>query len=95
MAWNEPGNNGQDPWGRRGANQGPPDLDEMLKKLRERFAGGGSGGGGSDDDSEYEDVTRPLEEYVMGVLDVLSKLNNDIPESAFDDMKRRVRQRMD
>ncbi|MEC9406845.1 MAG: FtsH protease activity modulator HflK [Pseudomonadota bacterium] len=46
MAWNEPGNNGQDPWGRRGANQGPPDLDEMLKKLRERFAGGGSGGGG-------------------------------------------------
>ena len=49
MAWNEPGNNGQDPWGRRGPNQGPPDLDEMLKKLRERFSGkgpGGSGGGG-------------------------------------------------
>ena len=49
MAWNEPGNNGQDPWGRRGPNQGPPDLDEMLRKLRERFSGkgpGGSGGGG-------------------------------------------------
>ncbi|WP_348673406.1 FtsH protease activity modulator HflK [uncultured Abyssibacter sp.] len=46
MAWNEPGNNGQDPWGRRGPNQGPPDLDEMLKKLRERFSGGGSGGSG-------------------------------------------------
>lgn len=47
MAWNEPGN-GQDPWGRRGGNnQGPPDLDDMLKKLRERFSGssGGSGGG--------------------------------------------------
>lgn len=46
MAWNEPGN-GQDPWGRRGANQGPPDLDEMLKKLRQRFSGSGGGSGGS------------------------------------------------
>jgi len=39
MAWNEPGgnrNNDRDPWGsgNRGGNndQGPPDLDEALKK---------------------------------------------------------------
>ncbi len=52
MAWNEPGggnNKPKDPWG--GGEQGPPDLDEALKKLQERlgglFGGGGSSGGGS------------------------------------------------
>jgi len=57
MAWNEPGggnNKPKDPWG--GGDQGPPDLDEALKKLQEKFGGlfggkssggaGGSGGGG-------------------------------------------------
>jgi modulator of FtsH protease HflK len=39
MAWNEPTNPNRDPWsaGRRGG--GPPDLDEMLKRLRARFSG--------------------------------------------------------
>ncbi|MDY6890182.1 MAG: FtsH protease activity modulator HflK [Pseudomonadota bacterium] len=63
MAWNEPGGNGNnhDPWsggggnrGKRGGNdQGPPDLDEALRKLQDRLGGlfgggkrkGGSGGG--------------------------------------------------
>ncbi|MFN2328308.1 MAG: FtsH protease activity modulator HflK [Chromatocurvus sp.] len=52
MAWNEPGGGGnkpKDPWG--GGDQGPPDLDEALKKLQQRlnglFGGGGSSGGGS------------------------------------------------
>lgn len=65
MGWNEPGNN--DPWsnggsgnnsggGRRpnGGQDGPPDLDEALRKLQEQlgamFGGGGkktSGGGGA------------------------------------------------
>lgn len=48
MAWNEPGGNKNDPWG--GNNQGPPDLDEALKKFQEKigglFGGGGSGSGG-------------------------------------------------
>ncbi len=53
MSWNEPGggnNKPRDPWG--GGDQGPPDLDEALKKLQERFGGlfggrsGGSGSGG-------------------------------------------------
>ncbi len=48
MAWNEPGGNRpRDPWG--GNDQGPPDLDEALKKLQSRLGGvfGGKGGGGS------------------------------------------------
>ncbi len=49
MAWNEPGGNKpRDPWG-GGGDQGPPDLDEVLKNLRGKFSGlfGGKGGGGS------------------------------------------------
>ncbi|MFM9271547.1 FtsH protease activity modulator HflK [Halomonas elongata] len=71
MAWNEPGGGNQhDPWsgggrrggngngGKGGGNQGPPDLDEALKKFQNKLNGmlggrgkrggngGGSGGGG-------------------------------------------------
>lgn len=50
MAWNEPGGNKPDPWGggNRGSDGGPPDLDEVLRKLQQRFQGifgGGSPGG--------------------------------------------------
>ncbi len=59
MAWNEPGggnNKPRDPWG--GGDQGPPDLDEALKKLQDKLGGlfggrgarrggGGGAGGGS------------------------------------------------
>ncbi|WP_211830018.1 FtsH protease activity modulator HflK [Kistimonas asteriae] len=48
MAWNEPGGNKQDPWGggNRGGNQGPPDLDEALRKFQQKLSGifGGKGG---------------------------------------------------
>ena len=56
MAWNEPGNSGgKDPWGQRNKNQGPPDLDQVIKniqdKLRKLFGGGDgnrhANGGGS------------------------------------------------
>ena len=57
MAWNQPGGDGRDPWNDRGAQKGPPDLDEVLKKLQARLgqlfggrfgrkAGGGGDGGG-------------------------------------------------
>lgn len=53
MAWNEPGGGrDNDPW-KKGGDQGPPDLEEALKKLQERlnsiFGGGGNNGrsGGS------------------------------------------------
>jgi modulator of FtsH protease HflK len=45
MAWNEPGKDGKDPWGRR-PNQGPPDLDEVVDQIKEKLNqlfGGGSG----------------------------------------------------
>ena len=50
MAWNEPGKGNKDPWGGRGNNDGPPDLDEIARKMRERMNGffgktGGKGGG--------------------------------------------------
>ncbi|MCG7960663.1 MAG: protease modulator HflK N-terminal domain-containing protein, partial [Candidatus Thiodiazotropha taylori] len=44
MAWNEPGGNGKDPWSGKGGDQGPPDLDEVVKKLQDKF--GGIFGGG-------------------------------------------------
>ena len=60
MAWNEPGNNSnngngnkpQNPWGNNGGNNndGPPDLDEALKKLQDKLSGifgGGSSNNGS------------------------------------------------
>ena len=55
MAWNEPGGSkDKDPWG-SGGDQGPPDLDEVVRKMQEKlsglFGGGrkrpGGGGGGS------------------------------------------------
>lgn len=45
MAWNEPGKDGKDPWGRR-PNQGPPDLDEVVDQIKEKLNqlfGGGNG----------------------------------------------------
>jgi len=53
MAWNEPGGGNRDPWSSGGGrnNQGPPDLDEVIRKLRQRleglFGGGRRGGNGA------------------------------------------------
>jgi membrane protease subunit HflK len=49
MAWNEPGDDKRDPWGGRGGSAGPPDLDDIVRKLRDRMnrlfgsRGGGKG----------------------------------------------------
>jgi len=49
VAWNEPGGSGgKDPWGQRRKEQGPPDLDQILKNIRDQLSGlfgGGRGGG--------------------------------------------------
>lgn len=48
MAWNEPGGSGdKDPWGGRKDEQGPPDLDEVVKKLQDKLNGLFGGGGGA------------------------------------------------
>ncbi|ALV90871.1 MULTISPECIES: FtsH protease activity modulator HflK [Pantoea] len=63
MAWNQPGNNGQDrdPWGssnnqggnsggnKGGRDQGPPDLDDIFRKLSKKL--GGLGGGKQSDNN--------------------------------------------
>ncbi|WP_029134429.1 FtsH protease activity modulator HflK [Sedimenticola selenatireducens] len=48
MAWNEPGGDNKDPWSGKGGEQGPPDLDEVVKKMQDRLGGlfGGKGGNG-------------------------------------------------
>jgi len=55
MAWNEPGSGNRDPWNNKGGDQGPPDLDEVVRKLQDKMGGlfggkrrGGSGGGDSE-----------------------------------------------
>jgi modulator of FtsH protease HflK len=52
MAWNEPGGGNKDPWSGKGGDQGPPDLDEVVRKLQERlgglFGGKRQGPGGDD-----------------------------------------------
>lgn len=53
MAWNEPGGpQNNDPWGGRNNQQGPPDLDEIVRNMKQKYGGlfggkGGSGGSGS------------------------------------------------
>ncbi len=48
MPWNQPGNNNdKDPWGKRNNQDGPPDLDELVKKVTGIFGGGKKGGGKS------------------------------------------------
>jgi len=44
MPWNEPGKD-KDPWGQRN-NEGPPDLDELLKNVKNKFGGLFAGGNG-------------------------------------------------
>ncbi|MBP2169509.1 membrane protease subunit HflK [Erwinia toletana] len=62
MAWNQPGNNGQDrdPWGssnnqggnsggnKGGRDKGPPDLDDIFRKLSKKLGGLGGGKSGND-----------------------------------------------
>ena len=47
MAWNEPGGDKNDPWKNRGGKeQGPPDIDDVLKNLFGKFSKGGNNNGG-------------------------------------------------
>ncbi|MGH8120157.1 MAG: FtsH protease activity modulator HflK, partial [Gammaproteobacteria bacterium] len=41
MGWNETpdGNKDKNPWGKRGGDEGPPDLDDILRKLLQGFGG--------------------------------------------------------
>ena len=43
MPWNSPDGGNKDPWGKK-PPQGPPDLDELLRKLHRKLRGVGGGG---------------------------------------------------
>ncbi len=45
MAWNDPDDKDRDPWGGRKNDDGPPDLDEVVRKMQDKL-GGLFGGGG-------------------------------------------------
>ena len=45
MAWDDPDEKERDPWGGRKKNDGPPDLDEVVRKMQDKL-GGLFGGGG-------------------------------------------------
>ncbi len=48
MPWNQPGgSDGKDPWGNKNNQDGPPDLDEIVKNLQKKFSGLFGGGRGS------------------------------------------------
>jgi modulator of FtsH protease HflK len=56
MAWNEPGNGDKDPWGNRG-NDGPPDLDEVIRNMQRKLSGLFGGGGSSKNNDSTEGGT--------------------------------------
>ncbi|MBM4201650.1 MAG: FtsH protease activity modulator HflK [Gammaproteobacteria bacterium] len=47
MSWNEPGSPKKDPWSGRDQQESPPDLEEVLRSLQDRFNRLFGGGGGS------------------------------------------------
>jgi membrane protease subunit HflK len=84
MAWNQPGNNGQDrdPWGssnnqggnsggngnKGGRDQGPPDLDDIFRKLSKKLGGLGGGKGGSGGGSSASQGPRaPMSGRIVGI----------------------------
>lgn len=70
MAWNEPGGNkNKDPWGNRGNDQGPPDLDEVFKKFMDKLNGLlGSSGGGSRGSSSSNNSAGVIAILVIGFI---------------------------
>jgi len=91
MGWDDSGNNGssngnRDPWGNQGKNRGsnndgPPDLDELARKLQERvnslFGGGGSNRSGNNGSGSGNAGWAPLAAIGL-VLFVLAEIYSSI-----------------
>jgi len=67
MAWNEPGG-GKDPWGGKRNDQGPPDIDEALKKLKEKLGIFGGGGGSSSGSSGGGNLKSLVPMVIVGLV---------------------------
>jgi membrane protease subunit HflK len=74
MAWNEPGGNNQDPWGGRKKNDGPPDLDEALKKFQNKVQDlfGKKGGNGSGDGGDSFSGAPKFSAPIAGLIGVIA-----------------------
>lgn len=84
MAWNQPGNNGQDrdPWGsgnqgnnnsggNKGRNQSPPDLDELLRKFNKKLNslfGGKSGKSGGTGGGSVTNLRMPHSGRLLSII---------------------------
>lgn len=75
MAWNEPGSGDKDPWGNRG-NDGPPDLDEVVRNMQRKLGGlfGGKGGSsnGGNNNSNAGSYGLGLIAALVGIVWLLS-----------------------
>ena len=56
MSWNEPGGDKKDPWSGRKNENGPPDLDEVIRSFQEKLGGifGGSSEGGGTEGGSFK-----------------------------------------
>ena len=84
MAWNQPGNNGQDrdPWGssnnqggnsggngnKGGRDQGPPDLDDIFRKLSKKLGGLGGGKGSGSGGNSTQGPRPQMGGRVVGIV---------------------------
>jgi membrane protease subunit HflK len=76
MAWNEPGGGNKDPWSGKGGDQGPPDLEEVVRKLQERLGGlfggkrrgsGGDDGGGRGNGGGFPTLPSGIDKKTIGI----------------------------
>ncbi len=70
MAWNEPGGKDEDPWGKK-KQEGPPELDELLKKMQEKI-GKAFGGNKTPTADPGSSLFFSFILLILGVLYVLS-----------------------
>ena len=75
MGWNEPpdGNKDKDPWGNRGKNDGPPDLNEIIEKMQKGL--GGMFGGGRPTHIDGNNSTFPI---IVGILLLIAWILYDV-----------------
>ena len=64
MAWNDPDGNERDPWGGRRNDQGPPDLDEVVRKMQEKLSGLFGG--------KQRSPSSPDNAFVWGVIGIVA-----------------------
>ena len=72
MAWSDNDGRNRDPWGNRGGEQGPPDLDDAFRKLHGQLRGMFGGGGGSGSGSSGKKGFRLSPKLILIVIGVLA-----------------------